>query len=213
MLIKQTNDAGEEIEVEVFNQEEVEAKVKAKEEELSKQIEEKDTTLQTLEAEKAALAAKVEGTTDDHPNFKALKEALNAKGVEMDALKADVAKDKQSRMQDIMDGKVSAAANGSEDMEKKIKLHMENTLSGMPETNEVEREAKLNAALKLSAEYAQGEPNLLDAGMHGGVGTVDATDLNESVEFSNNEKSLGGKMGITAEDYKKYGPKLKTKLK
>ena len=53
--IKQTNDAGEEIEVEVFTPEEVDAKLKEQEEAFNAKIAEKDTHLSNLSKEKEEL--------------------------------------------------------------------------------------------------------------------------------------------------------------
>jgi len=212
MIIKQKDEEGNEVEVEVFSSDEVNNKIAEKEEEFKKTLAEKDSTLTILEQEKKELEDKVGQTKPDHPNFASLKEALKTKDAEFNKLKEEVINEKKIRQQEMMENKIKNISKGNNEVEKKIKLHLTSTLSGMPETNEVEREAKLNAALKLSVDYGGGDPNILDSIMNGagapGIGN-DKCSSGNSVEFSAREKALGAKFGITEEDYKKLFDKQK----
>tara|TARA_R110002126_G_scaffold17316_3_gene67727 strand:- start:923 stop:1570 length:648 start_codon:yes stop_codon:yes gene_type:complete len=197
-----------------FTQEEVDAKLKEGQEAFDAKMVEKDTAMTTLEKDKADLEAKIGETKEDHPNFKTLKEALSTKGKELDDFKAEVEGDKKQQREDAMNTKISAVTSGDEEREKKIKLHLTNTLSGMPETNETERQAKFDAALKLSSEYSNDNPQILDSIMQdtGSAGAGDGQS-DSKVQFTTREKSLGSKLGISNEDYKKYGPRLHNKGK
>jgi len=196
MKITQKNDAGEEVEVEVFSPEEVSVKI------------------EEAQKERDALAAKVDDTKEDHPNFKSLKEALKKKDDDFKKLEEEVSTDKAQRQSDAMDIKIKGVSKGDEEIEKKIKLNLTSTLSGMPESTEADRTAKFNAAVKLSAEYASEQPGLLDNAMaNGSSAGSPITDGDSSVvNFTEREKALGNKMGISDEDRKKYGPRLVNKI-
>ena len=211
----QTNEAGEEVEVEAFTQAEVDAKLQESQAAFDTQLEEKTTAMTALETAKADLEAKIEDTKEDHPNFASLKEALKEKGEALKTLQDEVTGDKKQRQDDAMGSKIKATAKGNEDVENKIKLHLSSTLASMPETTDAERQTKFDAAVKLSAEYSSDDPTILDSVMHdgGGAGSGDGGGDGGTggVVFTANEKSLGSKLGITPEDYKKYGPKLNNK--
>lgn len=210
MIIKQKQEDGTEIDIEVFSQEELDAKLSESQKDFEAKIAEKDTTLTTLAEEKAALEKQIGGVKEDHPNFKTLKDALKVKDEEVKKLQDDIASDKKTRQEEAMGAKIKSVSKGNEEVEKKIKLHLTNTLASMPETTEVERQTKFEAAVKLSSDHASGGPDILDGVMHNGGGAGGTFDDNggPKVEFTAREKALGAKFGITAEDYKKYGPKL-----
>lgn len=205
--IIQTNDEGEDVEVEVFTQAEIDAKLGEKDKEWESKMAEKDTSIQTIAKEKADLEAKLGGTKEDHPNFKALKEALKEKDTQMKALQDEVSNDKKMRLEEAMNTKIKNFSKGDDEVEKKIKLHLSSTLKGMPESTEDERMAKLTAAVKLSSDS---EPNILDGVMYNGMGGGGEykSSGEGSVEFTSREKALGAKFGLTEEDYKKYGPRI-----
>lgn len=210
MIIKQTIN-GEEVDVEVFSQEELDTKLQETQKEFEAKIAEKDGNLTKLADEKAELEKKIGGVKEDHPNFKALKEALKVKDDEIKKISTDLENDKKLRIEESFNSKIKIATKGNEEMEKKVKLHLSSTLSGMPESTDVERQVKLEAAVKLSSDYIGGEPNIFDGGISaGGAGYV-PPEGQGGVEFTAREKALGSKMGISAEDYKKYGSRLNKK--
>lgn len=203
--IKIINDKGEEEEIDAFTEAEVTAKVKEKEEEFTKVIGEKDETLKTLTKEKEELAAKVGGTKEDNPNFKILKDALDKKDKEISEIKTSLEKDKEERK---VSGLITKFSKGNEELEKKIRFHLENTVVGMKSDTPEDLAKKIDAAIKLSQDY--GSQGMFDGGVGGGGkgGEFKGGD-NGGVEFTPKEIALGNKLGITDEDRKKYGPKLK----
>lgn len=218
MKVKQTNDEGEEIEVEVMTQAEVDAKLAAEkaalEESHKNQLGEKDTAFQALAKEKADLEDKIkkaqlDGIKDDHPNFKILKEALSKKDSEIFEIKTALDADKKQRAKEEIDTKIKLASNGNEDVEKKIKFHLEKTLAALPENTAEERKVKLEAAFKLSSDGSNEGPGMFDGGTGGGgYGAGNGESNPNTVEFTAKEKALGAKLGITQEDYKKYGARV-----
>jgi hypothetical protein len=191
-------------EIEVITQEEMDQKLKEKETEFQ-------TKEATLKAEKAALEDQVKNVKPDHPNFKSLKDALAAKEAEATTLKESIAADKKAREEAAAEAEIKNIAKGNVELEKKIKLHLTSTLKGMPETTPEEKKAKIEAAIKLSADSAAQAQSIFDAGIGGGGpgAGAGAGEGAAAVEFTTREKALGEKLGITAEDYKKFGPRLR----
>jgi multidrug efflux pump subunit AcrA (membrane-fusion protein) len=202
--IKTIGENGEEQEIEAFTPEEVAAQLKAKEAEFAAKEE-------ALKKEKATLEDQVKNVKPDHPNFKSLKDALKAKEDELAATKAAVDAEKKAREEAAVEADIKRIAKGNVEMEKKIKLHLSNTLKGMPETTAEEKTAKLTAAIKLSADSAEEAKGMFDAGIGGGGpgAGAGAGEGAATVEFTAREKALGEKLGLTAADYKKYGPRLR----
>jgi hypothetical protein len=209
MKVKQTNAEGVEEEVEVMTPAEVEAKLATEKAVLEEQHK---STIDTLSKEKQELEDKIkkaqlEGIKDDHPNFKILKEALDKKDGDIKALKTEIDEDKKVRKNEAMENAIKTASKGNEEMEKKVRLHLKETLATLPEDTVEQRQTKLIAALKLSADQND-SPGMFDNGAGGGGFGGGNIDKVGGVEFTAREKALGEKLGITAEDYKKYGPKL-----
>jgi len=213
--IKQTNEAGEEVEVDVFTPEEVDAKVKEREEALKaeheKALGEKEAAIANLQKEKDEIANKMGDIKPDHPNFKALKEALDKKDADIKALGDKFESSEKQRQTEVMDAKIKAVAKGDAELEKKMRLHLKDTLAGMKEGTEEERKAKLEAAFKLSSDNSSDGPGMFDEGIGGGQGGGDMKPGESGNEFSSRERALGAKLGITPEDYKKYGPRVSKK--
>jgi len=209
---KQTNsETGEEEEVEAFTQDELDAKLAEVKTEYDTKIAEKDTSLTTLTSEKAELEKKISGVKEDAPNFKVLKETLDKKSLEIDALKTEVETDKKARKESFTNSLISKVTKGNKEVEDKIKFHIENTLVGMKADTDEDMAKKVDAAIKLSQEVDA--PGILDGGMGGeGKGEGFKVGGEGTVEFTAREKALGNKMGITSDDYKKYGPRLKNKI-
>jgi hypothetical protein len=203
--IKVIKDDGTEEEIEAFTEAEVTEKVKEKEEEFNKVINEKDETLKNLTKEKDDLAAKVGGTKEDNPNFKILKEALDKKDKEIEDIKISLEKDKEERK---ISSLITKFTRGNEELEKKIRFHLENTVVGMKSDTPEDLSKKVDAAIKLSQDY--GSQGMFDGGIGGGGKGDDIKNGGGTgVEFTPKEIALGNKLGITDEDRKKYGPRLK----
>jgi len=214
--IKQKQEDGTEIEVEVFTPEEMNTKLQEKDKEWETKMTEKDTSLQTILKEKEELdnkikQAELDGMKDDHPNFKVLKEALSKKDSEIQSIKTELDTDRKQRIQDALDSKIKIAVKGDTELEKKVKLHLSTTLSSMKEDTEEAREKKLEAAFKLSSDITNDGPGIFDGGMGNGRGNEFKPGNGSGVEFTSREKALGAKLGITDEDYKKYGPRVSKK--
>jgi chromosome segregation ATPase len=203
--IKTVNDQGEEIEIEAFTEEEVNAKLQEKEEEYSKVIEEKDSTLEELKKEQEEIASKVDGTKEDNPNFKILKEALSKKDAEIEDIRQSIERDKEKRELSTL---VTKASRGNDELEKKINFHLENTVAGMKAETPEDLAKKVDAAVKLSQDI--GTEGMFDGGISGGGQGGEIKDTSYGgAQFTQNEIALGNKLGITDEDRKKYGSKLK----
>lgn len=208
MLIKQEDGT----EIEVFSQEELDAKLGEKETEFTAKLQEKETALSSLSTEKEDLEKKLGATKEDNPNFKILKDALSKKDDEIKKINETITNERTQRVTEELDLKIKALSKGNQELEKKVKLNMTSTLSGMPEDTAENRQKKLDAAFKLSADHVSDLPGMFDSGIPGGAGGMKggAGFGGESkVEFTAREKALGAKMGITTEDYKKYGNKTK----
>jgi len=210
--IKTTNDEGEEIEIDALTPEEQQKL----EEEYKNKLAEKDTTFANLDKEKKELEAKiskmeVEGIKDDHPNFKILKEALGKKDEDIKSLRESIDSDKKTRIKESFDNSVKLAVKGNEELEKKVRLHLEKTLSGLPEDTAQQRQEKLEHALKLASDGSSDGPGMFDGGTGGGGYSGGFSGGVNTVEFTAREKALGAKLGITEEDYKKYGSRLTNK--
>jgi hypothetical protein len=216
--IKQVKEDGTEEEIEVVTPEEVAAEKARLEGEHKNIVTEKDTTIDTLAKEKVDLEAKIakmelEGIKEDHPNFKILKEALSKKDVDIQNLKKEIDTDRTSRKQEAMDSEIKIASKGNIEFEKKVRLHLKDTLASLPEETVEQRKVKLEAAVKLSSDNSGSDPSILDGGIGGGGmgGGQGGGEGGSGVEFTAREKALGSKFGITDADYKKYGHKLSKK--
>lgn len=215
MAIYKDNEGNE---VEALTPEEVEKKLQAEKEVLSQEhskvIGEKDSAFNDLASEKTALENKIKeaelsGMKDDHPNFKILKEALGKKDEDIKALRTEIDIDKKTRKQESLDSAVKIATRGNTELEKKVKLHLEKTLGAMSEGTAEEIKAKIQAALTLSGDF--GSSGMFDGGIGGGSMGVGGgySEAAAGPEFTSREKALGAKMGISQEDYKKYGNRIK----
>ena len=222
MKVKQINAEGVEEEVDVMTQAEVDAKLASEkaalEESHKNQMGEKDTAFQALATEKAALEKKIKdaelaGMKEDHPNFKILKDALTKKDTEIGEIKKTLEDDKKTRVKEEMDSKIKIASKGNDEVEKKIRYHLEKTLPGLPEGTAEERKTKLEAAFKLASDNSGSGPGMFDegAGAGGYSGGGNGNGGGNTVEFTAKEKALGAKLGITQEDYKKYGNRVSKK--
>jgi len=152
MKIKQTNDKGEEEEIEVLTPAEVQAKLDAEkgvlEDAHKKEMEETKGKIITFEKEKVDLQKKIDdmvasGMNADNPSFKVLKEALDKKDTAINEIRESIENDKKVRATEDMDTKIKLASRGNEDLEKKIRHHLEKTVMGLPDGTKAERQIKL----------------------------------------------------------------------
>ena len=214
MKIKQTNEEGEEVEVDVLTQEEVDTKIEEVNKEWETKFQEKDDSLSALNTEKEDLEKKLdelnpEDKKEDNPNFKILKESLNKKDEDIKDLKEEINSDRKQRVEESYNNKIKGLAKGNEDLEKKIRLHLSSTLVGMEEKTEADRIKKIEAAYKLSADAQTSTPGVFDIGITGaGKGSDITNNMGSENTFSSQEKALGRKLGITDEDYKKYSSRV-----
>jgi len=203
MKIKQINETtGEEEEVEVFSQQEMDKK-------LSDVKSEFEGKLNIAEEEKKDLQAKITGVKEDHPNFKALKDALADKSKEIDTFRSSYETDKKQTKTDYEEGIIKSVAKGNDELQKKIKYHLENTVPGMKDDSKETHQSKIQAAIKLASDNSS-DSNIFDGGMGGGGRGMDDKGgaSGDKAEFSTKEVALGNKLGITEEDRKKYGSKV-----
>tara|TARA_R110000868_G_scaffold171824_2_gene407609 strand:- start:1859 stop:2536 length:678 start_codon:yes stop_codon:yes gene_type:complete len=225
MKIKQTNPDGVEEEIEVMSPQEVQAKLDAEkaalEEGHKSVVGEKDTTITNLAKDKTDLEAKIakmelEGIKEDHPNFKILKDALGKKDADIAALKSSIDADKAQRISEEMDSKIKIGTRGNDELEKKVRFHLKETLSGLKEDTKEQRQTKLEHALKLASDNSNAGPGMFDMGANSGGmgdGSYGGGGGASGPEFTSREKALGAKLGISDADYKKYGSKLTNKNK
>ena len=106
-----------------------------------------------------------------------------------------------------IDTLVSKLASGDKDLEKKIKDTMTGALASMPQDNQEQILAKIEAAYKLSAEQPQ--PGVMDRITNSSdISTNGAPGAEDPQKPSASLMEFGQKFfNITAEDWKKYPPK------
>lgn len=223
--MKIKNDNGEEIEV--FTADEMAAKVDEEKKKIEQvatervnavnkewedKAKQKDAELQAALAEKKKIEDDIAASNPQAANFKTLKETLDKKDADIARLSSDVKALQDNRVNDFKNGIIEKYAVKDEELKKKILHHFDKSLQGMPSTNQDEIAKKVEAAWKLSVN--SDTPNPLDSVMNnsGGRGFGNGGGGNGAVEFTPREKALGAKLGITEQDYKTYGPRVKTKI-
>ncbi len=205
-------------ESEVFTPDEVTAKLAEKEKEINGAWEQKHTEIATkldsAVADKQKLEADLAKAGQggaQNENFKTLKEALDKKDTEINALRTEVQTSEANRLNEHRDAIIKSFVGNDKELEKKILLNFNDTLKGVTAKTREEISKKLESAIKLSVENIA--PSVLQNAMNGGGGPGFIPNHgNGPVEFTAAEIALGNKFGITDEDRKKYGPKLKTKI-
>lgn len=205
MKIKQTNADGVEEEIEVHTDADVAAKLEEKDKEHGQKITEITGKLTNLEGEKSELQKKFDalGGKEDHPNFKVLKEALDKKDGDITALRTELNTDKDNRKKEAIDDLVSIASKGDAELEKKIRLHLTTTLAALKDDTKEDKQKKIEAAYKLSTDSSSA-PGPFDRGTGNGGRGSEVDENRQGAEFTPRERSLGKKLGISDEDYKKY---------
>ncbi len=198
-------------EEEVFSAAEIDTKLKEKETELTAGFQAKQTELDTALSEKKKLEDQIAaGGGGQAANFKTLKDALDKKDADIAELRTTVQNEKESRTNEFISGLAARITGGNKELEKKVLHHFKETLKSVNANTQEEISKKLESAYKLSVD--SNEPGILDTARQGAGGRGYIPPAGSGpVEFTAAEKSLGSKMGITEEDYKKYGQKLHTK--
>lgn len=208
-------------EIEVMTPEEVEAKLnEAKNtfEEEKKQInadwqakiDTKETDLTKAVADKKAIEEEIAKGGQQAANFKILKDALDKKDADIAGLKKSIDDSNAARVNDFKTSLVGRISKGDKELEKKVLFHFDETLKSMKAESQDEITKKMESAYKLSVD-SKG-PSIFDQVIPGSTGRgYDVFNNTSTTSFTPQEKSLGAKLGITEEDYKKYGPKLKIK--
>jgi chromosome segregation ATPase len=203
-------------EVEAFSQEEFDTKVAEAQAAADAKLAEKDTAMASLQKErddaKLALEEAANKGGRESENYKTLKAALDLKDQKLNEVKTEMETIKGQRIEDIKNSVLDQVAGKDPDLRKKIEHHFNETLKGVTANTPEEIKAKLENAKKLSIEVDN--PNPLDTINNGGGPGVQQENDGKGLEFTSREKTLGGKLGIGQEDYKKYGddPRLKNML-
>jgi len=206
-------------EIEVLSPEEVQAKIEAEKAQWQKEADERDaqtkTALEAAIAEKAKLEADLAAATtaggSDSANFKILKSQLDEKDKAIKTLQENDKKNSELRMKDIESEVLGSRVKAGSELEKKVRFHYENTLSGVKAVTREEISKKIDSAIKLAADATNsvdivGSANFQAAGFSGQPnGQSNSTPL----ELTAVQKDLAKKLGITDEDLKKFGPKIK----
>jgi G3E family GTPase len=211
-------------EVEAFTPEEVEAKINeiktsvAEEvkSEYEEKLNEKEESMSKFEEERASLEQRIEELSkvddgDRSKNFKVLKDALNKKDNQIEELRKEMGEVANLRVNDFKERIIDKYAAGDEELKKKIMFNFDSTLSSVQAKSEKDIENKIKSAVKLSVD--EFSPSVLDQALSGSFnsGSKNIIESSGNVEFSEGEKKIGAKLGISDEDYKKYGPRLKNK--
>lgn len=211
-------------EVEALTPAEVDAKLAAEKAALEQGhttvVKEKDEAINKLATEKSDLEGKIakmelDGVKDDHPNFKILKDALSKKDDDIKALKAEIDTDKATRKQEAMDSAIKVAAKGNDEFEKKVRLHLKETLASLPDETPEQRKIKIDAAVKLSSDGSGDGVGMFDGGIGGGGagnGGNGGAGNSGGADFTSNERSLGAKLGNTPADFEKYKHRVSKRI-
>lgn len=208
MPTKIKNDDG--TETEVFTQAEIDAKLSEVTKTFEAKIADQTTILNKSLEEKKALEVKLASANPQEANFKILKEALDKKDGEIAAMNKSIQDSEEARVNDYRNEILAKYAQGDKELEKKILHHFNETLKSVPAKTKEEIVEKMKSAAKLSVDPAN--PGVLSSVLSGAGGPGFVPNSGSGpVEFTAAEKALGAKLGITEEDYKKFGPRLKNK--
>lgn len=202
-------------EVEVFTAKEVDQKITEAKGTAVKEVETKLTesknALDAALVEKKKLEDQIAaGGGGQSENFKTLKDALDKKDADIAKLRTDLTGIEEKRLGGTRDQIVAKIAGTNKDLKDKILHHYNETLKSMPASTEEEIGKKIEAAAKLSLDKDT-SPDIIQAAIQGAGGPGIPANQNGAVEFTPVEKALGEKLGVSDEDRKKYGPRLKNK--
>lgn len=197
-------------EQEVYTAEEVEAQkqeaVQAKEIELNAQVEEANKKVENLnfqleEAQKGGNPHQIQRLKD--AKAKAEEEAQSAKSEADQKFESFI----QEQVKEHRDNALAVLSGGDEELRKKIEYHMDNTIAGNP-TTKGGIEDKAKKAYTLATE-GQAAPSILDnitSASDKGNSSTDSGGNYVETEVSKGQRKA---LGISDDDAKKYGPKLR----
>lgn len=177
--------------------------------EWQEKVDNKESDLVRAQNEKKTIEEQIAKGGEQGANFKILKDALDKKDADILGLQNSLKAIEDTRFTDFRNGITTKLANGDKEVEKKILHHFDETLKSLPGKTQEEIVKKLESAYKLSINNET--PNIFESVMVGSGGRGLPLSPTNGVEFSSREKQLGAKMGITDDDYKKFGPRLKNK--
>lgn len=201
------------VEIEVFSQDEMDARIQSEKEilqtEYEQKISENKLVLDKAMEDKATLETQMAASGGGNKNFAALKDALSKKDEDIKSLREGNQKIMDLRTNDLKSDVLSRFSGVNVELAKKISHHYDVTLSGVKAESKEEITKKMESAARLSMDDAKADI-VNQANFNGGTfGNHGGGSIIQSVELSNAQKDLGKKLGITDEDIKKYGPKLK----
>ncbi len=182
-------------EVEAFTQEEVDAKVQ----ETNQNIE--DLKSQLDQANKDLEELKNDDKNKNFENLRKSKKAAEDKVAELEGkINNEIGGLKNMIVAKELDQNIKVLADGDEELAKKIKLHYDEMLK--PEDDEKKRNEKLGQAYVLATG---GKPNndVMKDVISGAGGPNKNPGSNKG--FSPDLVGLGAKLGLSPEDFKKYG--------
>jgi len=202
----------------VMAAEEVDAKI----EEVSKELQTKyddektaaDERTAELEEEVAAAKAAVDkagDSGDKDENFAELRRKLK----DTEKLLKDSQKSNEERWSSLEGGQVetiiASVAGDDKELAKKIRHNYEKTLSAVKATNSEEMKNKVQSAYKLSVDTPAAMDPLAMIGAGGSRGAVLPKMAGDNKPPSAVELEVGKHMGVSSDDWKKYGndPRLK----
>lgn len=191
----------------VFSQEELDQKIQATQKEFEGQIATNKVELEEAVAEKVRLEAELTKNSGDNPNYATLKAALDKKDTEIKELRDLNTKVSDLRSKDIESETLNQFSRGNEELNKKIRHHYENTLKSVKAESKEEIIKKMGDAVKLATDNPV-LPDLIGNANYGAASGGYVPPGSGAVEIKPTEKALGSKLGITEDDWKKYGPKL-----
>lgn len=165
-------------------------------------LSENQASIDALKKDKEDIESKMAGENEGSANFKILKEALDKKDEKINGLEKSVKEQNSLRENDIKEAIVKDFVGKDEELKKKLEFHYKETLASVKAVSQEEIRAKIENAYKLSR--TDNTPSPLDVARgNSSFGDNASRDGNQN-KFSDSEKRLGNRLGISDEDYKKY---------
>ena len=178
-------------EVEAFSKEEVATQITAKE-----------TELETLRKEKDELADKVNKVSDKDANFNALKDALAKKDEDIKNLSTKIEEVNNSRVSEMQNDILNSIAGDDKELRESILKEMD-TFRDKPTTKEEMQTLAFKALSIVKPAIVEGAmDSFRSANLGGGFRNIKNT---TDTEIKPELKSVTNNLGISDEDWKKYG--------
>ncbi len=179
-------------EIEVLTLEEVEAqKTAAVEASRATLMEESKKVQETLKSKEEELAK----LKDKEMNFEALRKSVDEK---LGAMKKEVL---DGVLQDHYNDNLGVLAGADEELKKKIELQYKRLTDVAATKEQVAR--KLRDAWSLATKIE--DTNALNSSVISSGSVVRPRFAGQNQQFSQEEKIIGNKLGLSEEDFKKYG--------